>query len=261
QVTFIDPETLTQKLGAASLSSSATVAGGGRQMYFVDRFGTVTALESNGDMWKRRSLDQGSVAFPAVSGNHVHVATTAGLHTLTLALKEVAFFPSRAPASPHPRSDRTERSMLPLARSCTPSRTTFPPPEAAFTICELSLTVVDPRSTHSRSYSGATSSLRKFACNRRRRCFRRRVQQSHGIRTRRPGLACDFFYRTIGRVQPGLTVGEIIDHKRDGMTVHFIANALFVVRLDHAEIVVLQDYFVCIRSGFVGRLNRLRYRR
>jgi outer membrane protein assembly factor BamB len=92
-VTFIDPETLTQSLGAASLSSSATVAGGGRQMYFVDRFGTVTALEPNGDVWKRRRLNQGSVAFPAVSGNHVHVATTAGLHTLTLDLEEVAFFP------------------------------------------------------------------------------------------------------------------------------------------------------------------------
>jgi hypothetical protein len=44
-------------------------------------------------VWKERSLSEGSVAFPAVSGTHVHVATTVGLHTLTLDLEEIAFFP------------------------------------------------------------------------------------------------------------------------------------------------------------------------
>src|SRR4029079_12653353 len=79
--------------------------------------------------------------------------------------------------------------MLPLARSCTPSPTTFPPPEAAFTICELSLTVVDPRSPT----AGFTAELlllhEKFACNRLHRCFRRRVQQSRDSHSpSRPGL-------------------------------------------------------------------------
>jgi hypothetical protein len=62
-------------------------------MYFVNRFGQLFAVDPNGSVWKERNLNRGSVAFPAVSGNHVHVATTAGLQTLTLDLQDVAFFP------------------------------------------------------------------------------------------------------------------------------------------------------------------------
>jgi hypothetical protein len=96
--------------------------------------------------------------------------------------------------------------MLPLARSCTPSRTTFPPPEAAFTICELSLTVVDPRSPtagftaelfllHEDLLAIGVTDVFGGVCS------------NHGIRTRRPGLACDFFCRAIGRVQPRFARG------------------------------------------------------
>jgi outer membrane protein assembly factor BamB len=91
--TFIDPDTFTQYLQDTSLLAPATVAGGGRQMYFVNRFGQLYAVEPNGSVWKERNLHRGSVAFPALSGNHVHVATTAGLQTLTLDLQDVAFFP------------------------------------------------------------------------------------------------------------------------------------------------------------------------
>jgi hypothetical protein len=91
--TFIDPDTFTKYLQDTSLLAPATVAGGGRQMYFVNRFGQLYAVDPNGSVWKERNLNRGSVAFPALSGNHVHVATTAGLQTLTLDLQDVAFFP------------------------------------------------------------------------------------------------------------------------------------------------------------------------
>jgi hypothetical protein len=90
--TLIDPETLTQHVPqATSLGGRSTVAGGLRQMYFVVRSGTLLAVDSNGSIWKRRNLRGGSVAFPAVSANHVHVATTEGLETFSLDLEPVAF--------------------------------------------------------------------------------------------------------------------------------------------------------------------------
>jgi outer membrane protein assembly factor BamB len=93
QATFIDQDTFTEYLQRAGLDGPSTVAGGGRQMYFVDWFGTVVAVDPNGSVWRRHKLNHGTVAFPALSGNHLHVATTAGLHTLTLDLQEVGFFP------------------------------------------------------------------------------------------------------------------------------------------------------------------------
>lgn len=90
--TFIDADTFTTYLpNKTSLGGPATVAGGLRQMYFVTRYGDLIAVDSNGAVWKHRDLDGGSVAFPALSGNHVHVASTQGLHTFTLDLQDVSF--------------------------------------------------------------------------------------------------------------------------------------------------------------------------
>lgn len=90
-VTLIGSDTFTSYLPhAASLDGPSTVAGGLRQMYFVTRYGNLTAIDANGSHWKRRSLNGGSVAFPALSANHVHVATTAGLQTFSLDLEDVS---------------------------------------------------------------------------------------------------------------------------------------------------------------------------
>jgi outer membrane protein assembly factor BamB len=100
KATLIDSDTFTTLAEASLVPSSgvpiggqATVAGGGRQMYFLNRFGHLFAVDPNGSHWRERDLNHGSVAFPALSGNHLHVATTAGLHTLTLDLQDAAFFP------------------------------------------------------------------------------------------------------------------------------------------------------------------------
>lgn len=90
--TLLDPDTFARHVpNATSLGGPATVAGGLRQMYFVVRSGSLLAVDSNGSVWKRRQLRGGSVAFPALTANHVHVATTAGLETFSLDLQPVAF--------------------------------------------------------------------------------------------------------------------------------------------------------------------------
>jgi hypothetical protein len=89
---FIDAETFTPYLpNETFLGGPATVAGGLRQMYFLVRYGTLIAVDSNGKVWKQSQLQHGSVALPALSANHVHVATTGGLHTLSLDLQEISF--------------------------------------------------------------------------------------------------------------------------------------------------------------------------
>jgi hypothetical protein len=72
------------------VTGQSTYAGGLRQMYFVTRYGSLELVDSNGEVRKRRDLGGGSVAFPALSANHVHVASTEGMHTFTLDLEEVA---------------------------------------------------------------------------------------------------------------------------------------------------------------------------
>ena len=116
---IIDADTFTPYVPKpAYLSEAATVAGGLRQMYFLERYGTLVAVDTNGSVWKQLNLNHGSVAFPALSANHVHVASAAGLHTLSLDLQEIAFVHARAqvPASRPLRLDREARSMSPLAR-------------------------------------------------------------------------------------------------------------------------------------------------
>lgn len=89
--TLIDSDSFTRYVpDATSLGGPATVAGGLRQMYFVVRSGELLAVDPNGSFWKRQQLQGGSVAFPALSGNHVHVATTAGLETFSLDLQPLA---------------------------------------------------------------------------------------------------------------------------------------------------------------------------
>jgi len=87
EVTFFDTDTFT-KTGASRFVSNATVAGGIRHMYFLVRWGNLVAVDSNGAVWKQKNLNNGSVAFPALSANHVHVATTAGLQTFSLDLEQ-----------------------------------------------------------------------------------------------------------------------------------------------------------------------------
>lgn len=90
-VTLLDSETFTQYVPhSTSLGGPATAAGGLRQMYFVVRYGELLAVDSNGSVWKRHQLQGGSVACPALSANHVHVATTTGLETFSLDLQPVA---------------------------------------------------------------------------------------------------------------------------------------------------------------------------
>jgi outer membrane protein assembly factor BamB len=89
----IDSDTFTQYLPKMiPLADVSMIAGGLRQMYFLDRAGKLTAVDSNGSVWKQRKLGQKTVAFPALSGNHVHVSTAAGLQTFTLDLQDVASF-------------------------------------------------------------------------------------------------------------------------------------------------------------------------
>jgi outer membrane protein assembly factor BamB len=90
-VTFVDQDTFTALVPTPTpLSGSATVAGGLRQMYFLLRGGTLLAVDSDGAVWKRRELDGASVAFPALSANHVHVSTTKGLLTFSVDLENMA---------------------------------------------------------------------------------------------------------------------------------------------------------------------------
>jgi len=90
---LLDAETLTLHVpGWTSLGGPTTVAGGLRQKYFLTRYGTLRAVDSNGKIWKNRYVSFGSVAIPALSANHVHIATTGGVHTFSLDLQqEIAF--------------------------------------------------------------------------------------------------------------------------------------------------------------------------
>jgi hypothetical protein len=86
-----DAESFTRyNPGATPLWRDATVAGGLRQMYFLTRQGTLLAVDTNGAVWKERQLAADSVAFPALTLNHVHVATAQGLRTFDLALDDVS---------------------------------------------------------------------------------------------------------------------------------------------------------------------------
>ena len=69
--TFLDADTFTPHVpGSTFVLGPATVAGGLRQMYFLSRYGTLTAVDSNGKVWKNRNLQYGSVAIPALTANH-----------------------------------------------------------------------------------------------------------------------------------------------------------------------------------------------
>jgi hypothetical protein len=101
RATFLDSTTLTEFLPSpVSLGSSATVAGGLRQMYFfLRRSGTLLAIDSNGTVWKRAELHADSVAVPAVTANRVYVSTMKGVRSfmLDLTLAAVADFPPGPP--------------------------------------------------------------------------------------------------------------------------------------------------------------------
>jgi PQQ-like domain len=90
--TLLQAETLDPYVDEPTkLGGEATVAGGLRQMYFVVRGAKLLQVDADGAV--RASVDLGadSVAYPAVSGNHVHVATMAGVRTFTLDLEDVSF--------------------------------------------------------------------------------------------------------------------------------------------------------------------------
>ncbi len=75
---------------ATFVGQEAMAAGGLRQVYCLARGGMLTAVDSNGAVWKQRQLGADTVAFPVLSANHVHVVTMNELRTLTLDLVDVA---------------------------------------------------------------------------------------------------------------------------------------------------------------------------
>ena len=91
RVTLIDADTFTLFTPKrAELSRDANGAGGLRQMYYVARTGVLSVVDTNSAVPQRRPLEADSIAFPALSGNHVHVSTTTGLRTFTLKLEPVS---------------------------------------------------------------------------------------------------------------------------------------------------------------------------
>jgi hypothetical protein len=91
RATLVDPATFTLHVAKpTSMRDAATVAGGLRQMYFLVRQGEVLMVDTNGAIRKKLVLGAGSVAFPALSGNHLHVSSLLGLRTLSFDLKDVA---------------------------------------------------------------------------------------------------------------------------------------------------------------------------
>ena len=97
---FFDAETFAQHVpGRKLLGGPSTVAGGLRQMYFLTRYGTLVAMDSNGKVWKNRNVSYGSVAMPALSANHVHIATAGGVHTFSLDLQQEIGFVTLAGTS------------------------------------------------------------------------------------------------------------------------------------------------------------------
>jgi len=99
-VSLIDPATFTPYVSPpTALAAPATVSGGLRQMYFATPYGSLIAVDANGEIWKIRNLMSGSVALPAVSANHVHVAAADGLHTFSLDLQEETAFVPLPPRS------------------------------------------------------------------------------------------------------------------------------------------------------------------
>jgi outer membrane protein assembly factor BamB len=99
--TYLDSDTLTPYLpNPVSLDSSATVAGGFRQMYFfIRRTGTLLALDTNGTVWKSAELHADSVAYPAVTANRVYVSTMTRVWSfdLDLTLAGIADYPTGPP--------------------------------------------------------------------------------------------------------------------------------------------------------------------
>ena len=88
---LIDAESFTQfNPNPTGLLRNATVAGHFRQMVFLQRQGTLTLVDTNGTVVQSKELGADSVAYPALTMNHVHVATAQGLRTLTLMLEDVA---------------------------------------------------------------------------------------------------------------------------------------------------------------------------
>jgi hypothetical protein len=91
RATLVDPATFTVHVAKPTgMRDDATVAGGLRQMYFLVRQGELLKVDTNGAIRKKLVLGAGSVAFPALSGNHVHVSTLLGLRTLSFDLDDVA---------------------------------------------------------------------------------------------------------------------------------------------------------------------------
>ena len=101
RVTLLDSDTLTEYLPSpVSLGSSATVAGGLRQMYFfIRRTGALLAIDTNGTVWKSAELHADSVAVPAVTANRVYVSTMTRVwsFTLDLTLAAIADYPPGPP--------------------------------------------------------------------------------------------------------------------------------------------------------------------
>ena len=88
---LVDSQTFTlPNAQGTSLGDAATMAGGLRQMYFLARQGRLRIVDSNGAERQKNFLKADSIAFPALSANHVHAPTMDGLRTLTLDLKDVS---------------------------------------------------------------------------------------------------------------------------------------------------------------------------
>jgi len=87
-VTFIDSDTFSKHLPKVTkLPGRATVAGGLRHMYFLIRSGALFLVDSNGAVThKFFALEGKSVAFPALSANHLHIVTTQAFRKFSLDL-------------------------------------------------------------------------------------------------------------------------------------------------------------------------------
>jgi hypothetical protein len=85
-----DTDTFTAYAQTNILGRETMTAGGLRQIYCLSRGGVLNLVDSNGQVVKRRQLGADTVAFPVLSGNHVHVATMTELRTLTLDLEDVS---------------------------------------------------------------------------------------------------------------------------------------------------------------------------
>jgi hypothetical protein len=89
-LSLFDAETLAPHVAnPAFVGDEAMAAGGLRHIYCLARKGVLTAVDSNGAIWKKRMLGADTAAFPVVTANHVHAVTMTELRTLTLDLQDV----------------------------------------------------------------------------------------------------------------------------------------------------------------------------